>query len=998
MRAHGTILCGFLISLAGVGQAQGTGTAGMTPYEGFYTDKPSYEPDEAIVLHGNWKPAGPGSPTAPQITYGLWEMTASGWSYCNASQTQTYPLQPLQPAHGSFVTFEGAAAPQLGGREQFTLEGWIRPTLVPSGSTVNPRDRIVLAGQLTIEDISGGGAQLAGLAGIGLTEGGKPFAFVQPQGGGQALEVVAGNALPSDCRHDNADWVHVAMVFSQIQNETLLELYVGGLPAALPATMPGSINVATDPSLDFRFGAASNALTVPSAAAFDNDRRGHFDGVLDDWRLWNEALSPSEVELLPLGTLPAGKTLGLECDFDDLYGTGVANKVDPSAADDGIIVNHGTSVAGRSLTPTSQGIGRGLRLNHDQCVDAQWNGNTVNLTIPSTCSGLHMVWAERGASVSTAPPDPCDPTLGEGNIPFMQCIVVRPKNGQPATSGGVAVLYPVLTWQAYNGWPGDPFGGALRPAEQISLRSVQRAKPGKVNCMTVECLAAQPVSQGNNSAYTTMGDGLTRPFYQGWRRPSRPANPYGGSYMTTVAQACALSSFADCGFSVLAPAAAQMAKNIHSILPSSSTNVDSYSDWDLEDASFSFLDVSKYKVLVLTAHHEYWTPRMLDRLNAFVDNGGSVLSVAGNVFAFRIDLQDGVTEVRKWPAIRMLGDVDALSHIAESRGEPSPDTGAFGLVEQVNQRNRTSVLGTRVSLVQPVCDAPQGFGSWAATEMEDWPWFATPPQGPFGDFDTGQGMAGSAGHELDEALTDLTKIPFVNPEQHHVLAYGCNFGPGARKINWDLLIHRTPALTGTPVNISALEKQDLDDWSQCGSWPPPNRRVQVLPANCPASSCDPAPADSTGNIVYFETPGGGAILSVAASAAPWGMVDPAMQQLLSTTLDKMLNGEPTVCQEDLGPATGVQLTVCGEGLDEGETSRLMVTGATANSPAVLELVEGSNTPVYLTLPESTDCNGTLTWNVPGYTPPVTYDLRVHVFDLGSGTFAESNQVRARFGL
>ncbi len=62
-------------------------------------------------------------------------------------------------------------------------------------------------------------------------------------------------------------------------------------------------------------------------------------------------------------------------------------------------------------------------------------------------------------------------------------------------------------------------------------------------------------------------------------------------------------------------------------LGASGYHVDVYSDLDLQRG---ILELSHYKGLILNTHPEYWTHEMLDRLEAYLNNGGCVMYLAGN--------------------------------------------------------------------------------------------------------------------------------------------------------------------------------------------------------------------------------------------------------------------------------------------------------------------------------------------------------------------------------
>lgn len=54
-----------------------------------------------------------------------------------------------------------------------------------------------------------------------------------------------------------------------------------------------------------------------------------------------------------------------------------------------------------------------------------------------------------------------------------------------------------------------------------------------------------------------------------------------------------------------------------------------------------------YRLLVLTTHSEYWSREMLDRLEAFLRRGGSVLNLSGNAIWWKVTLRGSQLECRK---------------------------------------------------------------------------------------------------------------------------------------------------------------------------------------------------------------------------------------------------------------------------------------------------------------------------------------------------------------
>ena len=81
-------------------------------------------------------------------------------------------------------------------------------------------------------------------------------------------------------------------------------------------------------------------------------------------------------------------------------------------------------------------------------------------------------------------------------------------------------------------------------------------------------------------------------------------------------------------------------------LESGKIECDSYADIDVHnDQSL----LSKYKLLILHAHPEYWSQRMMEYLKEYLDNGGNLMQLGGNGLHWKvvINTELNILEVRK---------------------------------------------------------------------------------------------------------------------------------------------------------------------------------------------------------------------------------------------------------------------------------------------------------------------------------------------------------------
>jgi hypothetical protein len=77
--------------------------------------------------------------------------------------------------------------------------------------------------------------------------------------------------------------------------------------------------------------------------------------------------------------------------------------------------------------------------------------------------------------------------------------------------------------------------------------------------------------------------------------------------------------------------AANKDRYLNRLLRMARIECDAYSMTDLHQGVDS---LSKYKVLIISTHSEYWTPEMLTHLNEFLNAGGSLVSLSGNTAAY----------------------------------------------------------------------------------------------------------------------------------------------------------------------------------------------------------------------------------------------------------------------------------------------------------------------------------------------------------------------------
>jgi hypothetical protein len=85
-------------------------------------------------------------------------------------------------------------------------------------------------------------------------------------------------------------------------------------------------------------------------------------------------------------------------------------------------------------------------------------------------------------------------------------------------------------------------------------------------------------------------------------------------------------------------------KHIHTFLMGHGIAYHQIADLDLHQDPSA---LEGYRLLVIATHSEYWSRQMLDRLEAFLQAGGSVLNLSGNVIWWKVTLRGNQLECRK---------------------------------------------------------------------------------------------------------------------------------------------------------------------------------------------------------------------------------------------------------------------------------------------------------------------------------------------------------------
>lgn len=769
--------------LSGLGLAAGLAlppTPRSETWHGLYTDATSYAPGDTVQAYVSSPP-----------TNGVVRLVRLDEDWTEVVRSGTLTLGPQESYVGSFIEYPDVT---LSDRTAFTLEGWVKPSVMGG-------DTVVVAGQFGLTEAA---------AAILITQDGLPAAYVsETPATDPARAIVASSAGSWDGWLDSnatiAPWHHLALTYDGTQ----IRFYVDGNLAG-ERSQTGPVAKVAAP---FRLGARSEA---------PGDLTGVLDGFLDSWVLWPTALLQTEIEqrvaagLAMDDPVPDPNTADLYVGFEGPY---------PSIQDTsghghaGHVVNHGNpGVTGVTIN------GRAFRLNHDEIVDAGWSV-TAELTIPPDIpSGMYAV------QVLTAPGFAPTP---EGDRFYVRAIAIRP--AADALRAPIAVVLPSNTWNAYNAWPKSYGPG------DITRRS--RIPGGALNI------------GGNNSAYGEMGDGISISYWHGWKRPSREASP--------------LPPASGSGYTVRAPCSMYLVQ----WLEARGFACDVYSDNDLDAGAITAAD---YRVLVPNAHHEYWSDEMLHSLTRFLDEGGSVVAVAGNMFGWRVVYDpNGVIEVRKYTRTPIHGLADM--HSAIDGALMGGRNTAFLCNDWYAYEGGYSfqAMGVVSHLIHPCEHPPFCFANWAARNAGHWLWRNS---GLNEDQRFGFGRApgsGAVGHETDTWVEGMPLPGLAAGQQPVILAEGVDFGADSGDVN---SILENVGRTVTPPSCEDFQLSQIGPRTWFGGT-----------TNSPTVS---------GTILYFPHQGGGHVLAVGASATPWALwSDASLSGLLYRALgafayDVGLGGPP----------------------------------------------------------------------------------------------------------
>jgi N,N-dimethylformamidase beta subunit-like, C-terminal/Concanavalin A-like lectin/glucanases superfamily len=380
---------------------------------------PRYRADIVRLIHGDANPKGPG------VKETVIDTPANG-EY--VPKYQTLPL-------GSYVTVPDSAALRLSG--SFTLTAWIAPTrhdpLAPGGG-VPDGDQGILA-KWSAGDHSGYGLFIENDGRLAVWLGGQ---------GGQVEKLRAQTALrpwvpsiPGTAnaprpQHVTTSWYFVAATYDApsgkvaLYQEPLTEFSFDPTRATTERTTPVKATATNTAPLLIAAGWMSTGVAPPRAA-------GHFNGKIDNPRIYGRALTRQEVSAIQQGRGPADAVASWDFSLD--IPTNKVTDTSPRKLN-GVAVNLPMrAVTGHLWTGLEENYKHAreqygaIYFHDDDLEDAKWE-TAFEYKIPANLKS--GVYAARLRTDSA-----------EDYVPFF----VRPKKG--TATAKIAFLVPTFSYLAY---------------------------------------------------------------------------------------------------------------------------------------------------------------------------------------------------------------------------------------------------------------------------------------------------------------------------------------------------------------------------------------------------------------------------------------------------------------------------------------------------------------------------------------------------------------------
>ncbi len=396
---------------------------------------PTYRVDIVRLIQGDINPTGPGFKE----------------ELVSAAVNKSYPGQSQELPNGSYVTVPDN--PLLAQTGSFTLQAWIAPTkptlTTPAGSFDVMRPTIAqgLLTKWSATESKGYGLVIDESGNLALWLGdpqgqteivssGKPFRPWRP-----AVRWARGAQ-----NVDTNTWYFVAATFDATTGRVVL------YQEPLTDWPLDDSNVVAEHTVQTKTLGTTNAPFLMGAywawrEATEADATGHYNGKLENPRLFDRALTKEEIQNLKRGTVPSGAVATWDFSLDissrrvsdtsgnDLHGQTVQM---PTRA----VTGHNWKEQEMNWNNATEQYGA-IYFHDDDLDDAQWK---VGFEYPVPADLKSSIYAARLRAGN-----------GEDYVPFF----VRPKNG--TATAKIAFLVPTFSYMAYAN------SGGFRDPQLLSL-------------------------------------------------------------------------------------------------------------------------------------------------------------------------------------------------------------------------------------------------------------------------------------------------------------------------------------------------------------------------------------------------------------------------------------------------------------------------------------------------------------------------------------------------
>ncbi|MDA1189165.1 MAG: N,N-dimethylformamidase [Chloroflexi bacterium] len=613
------------------------------------SELPKYKAEIVRLIHGDPNPKGPGTK----------------FERIKASVNKEYKGRVQEIRGGSYV--QVPANPLLDFAQGFTIQMWIRPTTPKKGE-----QGIVTSGSTRL---------------------------VVDKDGQVALKLGGKVAVRSGLALGEHEWYFVAASWDAKSGAAKVYLY----PDRWLEPHTGSTvekKIIPKPSFE-------NGKPLLVAAALEKGEvTAHYNGKIENPRLFNRALSDSEVESLHSGASLTAFADSLVAAWDFAIGSSTQRATDTSSN-----MLHGTVMnmplrasTGHNWTGDEYKFDRApeqygaIHFHDDDIDDARWDADFEWAVPKGTRSGFYAAYITSGKE--------------HDFIPFF----VRPKVGE--ASAPIAYLAPTNTYLAYGNEHIPGITTEWLPNAKLDLHQEERK---------------YVIANGLNSMYDHHRDGsgvayATRKVPIPNIRPDYVSPPRGGPHC--------------------------LAADLYLIdwMEKKGFEYDVFIDEDLHLDGPELL--APYKVLVTGSHPEYWSGPMLDAVEAYLANGGRLMYLGGNGFYWVTSFdkeRPHVIEIRRW------GGTESWK--AEPGGYYHSTTGELGGVWR--NRNRAPQKLTGVGFTAQGFDQNQAYKRQPGSfdKRAKFIFEGVDKDENVGDFDSLVLNWGAAGDEIDRYDSALGTPP-----------------------------------------------------------------------------------------------------------------------------------------------------------------------------------------------------------------------------------------------